>query len=232
MKTIGIIGGLSPQSTILYYEALNRQVQQRLGGHHNAKILLSSVDFGAFVALKEAGDWATQGRLLAHEAAALERAGANFIILATNTMHKLADDITKAITIPFLHIGAVTANHILQDNKNKVGLLGTRYTMELDFYKQALADKDIDAIIPDPQGIEDVNRIIYDELCHGIISAESRARYVAIIEALKREGAQGVILGCTEITMLVKQTDTDLKLFDTSQIHIDAAVDFAFGQNV
>lgn len=228
MKMIGVIGGLSPESTVEYYNGLNALVKARLGGHHNAKILLSSLDFGVFVALKEKGDWDTQSKLLCDEAKALERAGADFIILATNTMHKMADQISASISIPFLHLADATANRILADQKSAIGLLGTRYTMELDFYKKHLINKGINVLVPNSEGQAEVSRIIYDELCHGTILPSSKAYYLEQIEKLIHQGAQGVILGCTEITMLVKQGDLAHKLYDTTQIHIEEAVSFAF----
>jgi aspartate racemase len=227
MKRIGIIGGLSPESTVTYYTWLNQGIQQRLGGHHSAKILLSSVDFGEFVALKEAGDWDTQGDLLTAEALSLERAGADCILLATNTMHRLAEQIEAALTIPFLHLADATADAICAHKLSTIGLLGTRYTMELDFYKNRLARKGITTLVPDDAGRHDVHTIIYDELCHGTISEESRTRYRDIIQQLADRGAQGVILGCTEITLLVEQSDARVPLFDTTRIHVDAALNWA-----
>ncbi len=225
MKKVGIIGGLSPESTVKYYEWLNAGVQSVLGGHHNAKILLSSVDFGEFVALKEKGDWDTQAELLSAEAAALERAGADFIILATNTMHKMADQIEAAINIPFLHLADATADSILKDKIKTIGLLGTRYTMELDFYKQRLEDKGIKVLVPDAEGRNEVNRIIYNELCHGHVNEPSRKIYRDVIAKLCDKGAQGVIMGCTEITMLIGQTDSSVSLYDTTRIHVDRALE-------
>jgi aspartate racemase len=232
MKTIGIIGGLSPESTIKYYQWLNDGVQQKLGGHHNAKIILSSVDFGEFVALKEKGDWNTQAKLLCAEAKALERAGADFIILATNTMHKMANQIEAAISIPFLHLADATADRILEKQLTKVGLLGTRYTMELDFYKGRLASKGLEAIVPNETDRKSVNKIIYDELCHGEILDSSRQVYREIIADLINQGAQGIIMGCTEITMLIDQTDSSAPLFDTTKIHVEKALEEIFsGEN-
>lgn len=228
MKTVGILGGLSPESTIKYYQWLNDGVRQHLGGHHSAKILLSSVDFGQFVALKEKGDWETQGRLLAAEAAALEKAGADFIILATNTMHKMADQIESAISIPFLHLADATAHKIIEQGIKKIGLLGTRYTMELDFYKGRLERKGLDVIVPDDNGRNSVNNIIYDELCHGKVTDTSRQTYREIIAQLIDQGAEGVIMGCTEITMLIDQSDSAVPLFDTTKIHVEKALEEIF----
>ena len=231
MKKVGIIGGLSPESTVKYYEWLNAGVQQRLGGHHNAKILLSSVDFGEFVALKEKGDWDTQGQMLSAEAVALEKAGADFIILATNTMHKLADQIEASIKIPFLHLADATADNILNEKISIVGLLGTKYTMELDFYKQRLVDKGIKVLVPSENGRKSVNDIIYNELCCGVVTDESRQAYRQVINDLVDDGVEGVILGCTEITMLVNQADFSVPLFDTTKIHVECALDVIFDAN-
>ncbi len=224
MKKVGIIGGLSPESTVKYYEWLNAGVQSELGGHHNAKILLSSVDFGEFVALKEKGDWDTQAKLLSAEAVSLEKAGADFIILATNTMHKMADQIEAAINVPFLHLADATADDIVDDGIKKIGLLGTRYTMELDFYKERLEAKGIEVVVPDDTGRDDVNRIIYDELCHGTVMDDSRAVYGDVIKRLVAQGVEGVIMGCTEITMLINQTDSSVPLYYTTKIHVDRAL--------
>lgn len=228
MKTIGIIGGLSPESTILYYQGINDGVRARLGGHHSGRVLLNSLDFGEFVKLKEKGDWTTQSRLLCDAAKSLEKAGADFIILATNTMHKMADDIESSIHAPFLHLADATAETIESKAIQCVSLLGTRYTMELDFYKGRLEAKGITVFVPDEAGIKDVHDIIYDELCNGIVRDESRARYVEIINELEQQGAQGVILGCTEIGMLIKPDDVDCVVFDTTEIHIEKALEYMF----
>lgn len=230
MKTVGIIGGLSPESTVKYYQWLNEGVQARLGGHHSAKVIISSVDFGEFVALKEKGDWDTQGRLLSQEAINLQNAGADFIVLATNTMHKMADQIESALNIPFLHLADATADKILAAGLSKIGLLGTRYTMELDFYKARLQDKGIQTIVPDKHGRDQVNTIIYDELCHGIIKEESRQAYRTIIKDMIDGGAEGIIMGCTEITMLIDETDSTVPLFDTTKIHVEGALKEIFSE--
>ncbi len=228
MKTVGIIGGLSPESTVTYYEWLNEGVKKRLGGHHNAKILLSSVDFGVFVDLKNKGDWDTQGELLAAEASTLEKAGADFVILATNTMHKLAPQIEAALSVPFLHLADATADEILKQGISKIGLLGTKYTMELDFYKGRLEQKGIEVVVPDDAGRKIVNDVIYDELCHGKIIDKSREDYRTVMADLAQRGAQGIILGCTEITLLVGQKDSPVPLFDTTRIHVDRALEEIF----
>ena len=229
MKKIGIIGGLSPESTVSYYKWLNEGVRDRLGGHHSAKILLSSVDFAEFCALKEAGDWDTQAELLADEAQALQRAGADFLILATNTMHKHAEKIESMISIPFLHLADATARRIQKAGLNAIALLGTRYTMELDFYKSRLIDAGIDVYVPDEKGVRTVNDIIYNELVKGDIRAQSRKEYQNIVLQLAEKGAQGVILGCTEITLLIGQNDVTVPVFDTTRIHVEEALEYAFG---
>ncbi|MDA7950923.1 MAG: aspartate/glutamate racemase family protein [Pirellulaceae bacterium] len=228
MKTVGIIGGLSPESTIKYYRWLNDGVRARLGGYHSAKIIIASVDFGEFVALKEKDDWQTQATLLINEAKGLERAGSDFIILATNTMHKMADQIEAAIQIPFLHLADATADRVLNANIKKVGLLGTKYTMELDFYKDRLKNKGIEVVVPDREGKEIVNSIIYNELCHGQVKEESRQEYRTVIANLEQLGAEGVIMGCTEITMLIDKGDASVPLFDTTKIHVEQALKTIF----
>ena len=190
MKTLGILGGLSPQSTLEYYRAINAGVNAALGGHHSAKILMASVDFGEFVMLKAEGNWHRQGEILAENAAKLEQAGADVIILATNTLHKEAAQIEAAISVPFLHIGAVTAAAIADASLNKVALLGTRYTMEMDFYKAFLSAHGIETFTPEPTGIEAIHNIIYDELVAGIISTQSRHVFVEEIERLQERIAK------------------------------------------
>ncbi len=228
MKTVGIIGGLSPESTISYYRGLNEGVRVRQGGHHNAKIMLNSLDFGEFVALKEKGDWASQSRLLCGAAQSLEKAGADFVILATNTMHKMADDIVNVLSVPFLHLADATAQKIKQDGVSCVSLLGTRYTMELDFYKSRLERQGIKVLVPDEPDRTYVHDIIYDELCRGIVDADSEAKYYDLIATLSQLGAEGVILGCTEIGMLVDSAKLSVPCYDTTQIHIESALDYMF----
>lgn len=228
MKTVGIIGGLSPESTMEYYKGLNDGVKARLGGHHSARIMLASLDFGEFVALKEAGDWDTQALLLAEAAQSLERAGADFVILSTNTMHKMAAQIEAALTVPFLHLADATAGRIAAQGLDTVGLLGTRYTMELDFYKGRLADQGIKVLVPDEDGRKIVHDVIYDELCHNKVLDGSRQAYRAVMADLAAQGAQGIILGCTEITMLVGDSDATVPLFDTTRIHVQAALEEIF----
>ena len=229
MKTTGIIGGLSPQSTMKYYQWLNEGVEQRLGKYHSARILLSSVDFGEFVALKNKDDWETQARILVEQAQALERCGADFIILATNTMHKMAEQIENALKIPFLHLAEATADRIKELNLKTIGLLGTRYTMEMDFYKKRLVRKGLNVLIPEKQEREIINNIIYEELCYGVIKSTSRSKFKEIIKGLEEKGAQGVILGCTEITLLVGQRDSSIPVFDTTKIHVEKSLEYIFG---
>lgn len=228
MKTIGIIGGLSPESTLSYYKQINDLVRERLGGHHSAKILLMSADFGEFCDLKEKGDWQTQAKLLCDYAMALEKAGADFLILATNTMHKMADDITAVINIPFLHIADATAEVALANNFKCVGFIGTKYSMELDFYTGRLKRKNIEALIPEEQSDRDIiNDIIYNKLTKGIVDADSEKEYVRIIDGLKSRGAQAIILGCTEIAMLINPSNSPLPVLDTTRIHVEEAVKFS-----
>ncbi|MBE5977736.1 MAG: aspartate/glutamate racemase family protein [Paenibacillaceae bacterium] len=219
MKTIGIIGGMSWESTVTYYQIMNETVKQELGGLHSAKILLYSVDFSEIERCQAEGDWEKSGDILASAAESLEKAGADFLVIATNTMHKVASQIQKRIHIPIVHIAEVTAEELKQNHITTVALLGTKYTMTQEFYKEKLENAGITVLIPDAQEIEVVNSIIYDELCLGSILETSKERYLQIIETLKIRGAQGVILGCTEIGLLIKQEDTDLPVFDTTRIH-------------
>jgi len=228
MKTVGIIGGLSPESTIAYYQGLNEGVRAKMGGHHNAKILLHSLDFGQFVKLKEQGDWETQAELLCDAARSMEKGGADFIVLATNTMHKMADQIISNVSIPFLHLADNTAETITAKNLTTIGLLGTRYTMEMDFYKDRLIAHGLTPLIPDENDRTLVNDIIYTELCNGIINDSSRAIYRTVMQKLGDDGAQGIILGCTEITLLVNQNDSPVPLFDTTRIHIEKILEEIF----
>lgn len=225
---MGLLGGLSPESTIKYYQWLNHGVRQRLGGQHSAKILISAVDFGEFLTLKQQDNWQRQADILVSEAVSLEQAGAEFLVLATNTMHKVADQLKAAINIPFLHLADATADSIIRKNISSVGLIGTRFTMEMDFYKKRLEAKAIGTLIPEKSDREIIGSIIYDELCNGIIRQESKSEFLRIISHLESEGAQGVILGCTEITMLISQPDHEIPFFDTTKIHVEAALDEMF----
>lgn len=223
MKTIGLIGGMSWESTVTYYKLINETVKEKLGGFHSAKILLYSVDFAEIEECQAQGEWDQSAAILAHAAKSLEKAGADFIIICTNTMHKVAPQIQMQIQIPIVHIADATADVLEQNGIKKVALLGTKYTMTQDFYKEKLITRGIAVIIPDAHDVELVNHVIYDELCLGIRSDESRKEYVRIIEELKSKGAEGVILGCTEIGLLIHQKDSSLPVFDTTQIHAQKA---------
>lgn len=226
MKTLGLIGGMSWESTVPYYRQINQQINQRLGGLHSAKIILYSVDFQQIEALQRSGDWQRAGLLLAEAAQALQRAGAQGLVLCTNTMHKVAAAITSATPLPLLHIADATAQQIQARGLNRIGLLGTRFTMEQDFYKARLLAQGIEVIIPDQAGRDLVHQVIYDELCLGHIKVESRLAYQQVIASLVAQGAQGVILGCTEIGLLVQPDDAAVPLFDTTAIHARAAADW------
>ncbi|KXT77503.1 hypothetical protein STRDD11_02563 [Streptococcus sp. DD11] len=229
MKTIGLIGGMSWESTTSYYQLINEAVKKALGGLHSAKILLYSVDFAEIEQYQASGDWDKSADLLSGIAQKLESAGADFIVICTNTMHKVAPQIQEKIAIPILHIAQATADSLLKNGVQKVGLLGTKYTMTQDFYKSKLHEAGLEVLIPDQKGIAEVNRIIYDELCLGNIKESSKQTYLAIIDDLKNAGAEVVILGCTEIGLLVKQEDTDLPLYDTTKIHAEKAAEWAVG---
>jgi aspartate racemase len=227
MKTIGLLGGMSWESTALYYRALNEGIKQRLGGLHSAQIALVSVDFQAVEALQHAGDWEGAARLLSRSARQVEAAGADFLLICTNTMHKVAPQIGSAIDIPLLHIADATAARIKAAGLHAVGLLGTRFTMEQNFYAGRLREHGLEVLVPPAAEREIVHRVIYDELVLGQVRDESRARFLAIMEGLRARGAQGVIEGCTEIVMLVQQAHTSIPLFDTTAIHAQTAVAMA-----
>ncbi len=230
MKTIGLIGGMSWESSLEYYRILNEAVKLRLGGLHSARCVLVSVDFAEIEPLQHQERWAEQAQMMVAAAQNVERAGADFVLLCTNTMHKLADDIQAGIHIPFLHIADATARKIKASGIRKVGLLGTRFTMEQDFYRLRLEEKHhLSVLIPGEQQREIVHRVIYQELCLGVIKAESRLQYAQVIRDLVQHGAQGIILGCTEIEMLVKPEDSAVPLFPTTRIHAEAAVEYALG---
>ena len=223
MKTIGLIGGMSWESTVTYYQIINETVKRELGGLHSAKVLLYSVDFAEIEEYQAKGEWGKSAKVLSQAAINLEKAGADFIVICTNTMHKVAPEIQKEISIPVIHIAEATADELRKHGITKVGLLGTKYTMTQEFYKSKLIEVGIDVLIPDEEGITTVNDVIYKELCLGIISEQSKKKFVSVIEDLQREGAQGVILGCTEIGLLIGQEDTALPVFDTTQIHATKA---------
>jgi aspartate racemase len=232
MKTLGLIGGMSWESTVPYYRQINQRVNQRLGGLHSAKIILYSVDFQQIEALQRSGDWQQAGLLLAEAAQALHRAGAEGLVLCTNTMHKVASAITAASPLPLLHIADATAQQIRQQGLRRIGLLGTRFTMEQDFYKARLAEQGIDVLIPEQAERDLVHQVIYQELCLGHIKAESRLAYQRIIADLVAAGAEGVILGCTEIGLLVQPDDAAVPLFDTTAIHARAAADWMLADHI
>ena len=228
MKTIGLIGGMSWESTANYYRDINERVKQRLGGLHSARILLYSVDFQEIERLQHQGRWDEAGEQLGDIARRLEGAGADVVALCTNTMHKVAPAIEAALRVPFLHIADPTAQAVKQAGIGRIGLLGTRFTMEEDFYRGRLAQKHgLEVIVPDAAERDIVHRVIYDELCLGKVEGSSRQAYLEIIAHLVERGAEGVILGCTEIAMLVSPADSPVPLFDTTQLHAVSAVDFA-----
>ena len=233
MKTIGLLGGMSWESTVPYYRQINEAVKARLGGLHSAKIVLYSVDFAEVERLQHQGDWTAAGALLAHAARALERAGADFIVLCTNTMHKVAPAIEGAVQIPLLHIADPTAGAIRHAGLDRVGLLGTRFTMEQDFYRGRLAGQHgIEVLIPNADDRDLVHRVIYEELCLGRIEQASRQAYRDVMRRLVERGVQGIILGCTEISMLVGDEDASVPLFDTTAIHAEAAAALALGREL
>lgn len=228
MKIIGLIGGMSWESTVSYYRQINEAVKARLGGLHSAKLILYSVDFHEIERMQEAGDWHGAGQLLANAARSLESAGAEGLVLCTNTMHKVAAQIEAAAGIPLLHIADATAGAIKARGFANVGLLGTRFTMEQDFYRERLqARHGLKILIPQADDREIVHRVIYDELCLGRIMPASRAEYRRVIAALVAEGAEAIILGCTEIALLVTQQDSPVPLFDTTAIHAQQAAEWA-----
>lgn len=231
MKTIGLIGGMSWESSIEYYRIINETAKMKLGGLHSAKSIMYSVDFAEIEKLQSQARWQEAAQVLIDAAQRLESGGADFIVLCTNTMHKVAGDIQAHIHIPFLHIADATARQIKEAGFRKIGLLGTRFTMEEDFYKNRLIQKyGLDVIIPNAQERELVHRVIYDELVVGQIRPTSRARYIEIIEQLIQEGAEGIILGCTEIGLLIHDGDCKVPLFDTTKIHAVAAVEYALAE--
>lgn len=223
MKTVGLIGGMSWESTVTYYQIINEIIRSDLGGLHSAKVLLYSVDFAEIEEYQAKGEWDKSTKVLASVACNLQKAGADFIVICTNTMHKVVPQIQKKISIPIIHIADATAEELLKNNISKVALLGTKYTMTQDFYKSRLINKGIEVVIPNDSDVEVVNNIIYKELCLGIISDKSRKEYQRVIDNLKDNGAQGVILGCTEIGLLIDDSDSSLPTFDTTRIHATKA---------
>ena len=225
---MGLIGGMSWESSLEYYRIINESVKKKLGGFHSAKCILYSVDFEEVEKLQHQGDWEELTRLMAEAAQRLESAGADFVIICTNTMHKMADEVQRAIRVPVLHIVDVTAEAIKNNGQTRVGLLGTKFTMEQDFYKGRLRDKHgLEVLIPSPEERQMVHDILYSELCLGEIKELSKEKFKSVIQNLVDHGAQGVILGCTEIPLIVSQDDYAIPVYDTTTLHAQAAVDFA-----
>lgn len=227
MKTIGLIGGLTWLSTLDYYRLLNEMVNQQLGGVEAGQIIVYSVNFGEIKVLTEAGQWDEIARQISGVAKKLEQAGADCILIGANTMHKIADEVQAAVTIPVIHIAEEVAASIQEKGLSRVALLGTKYTMQLDFYKNKLAAKGISTIIPNEAEIEIINTAIYTEMGKGIFTSDTKAKFLGIIQRLINQGAEGIILGCTEIPILIKQEDCTVPVFDTTRIHSQAAVRFA-----
>ena len=228
MKTIGLIGGMSWESSLLYYRLINQDIKQRLGALHSAQMLMYSVDFDPIEKLQHAGDWDGATKILIDAARRLEAGGADFFLIGTNTMHQVADAVAGAVDIPLLHIADATGEVLRQDHVRRIGLLGTAFTMELGFYRDRIEQQyDIDVVVPEMHDRQMVHDIIYQELCQGHVDAESREVYLAIIDRLRAQQIDGVILGCTEIGMLLDSRHTDIKLYDTTAIHAQQAVDYA-----
>ena len=225
MKTVGLIGGMSWESTSEYYKKINEGIKEQLGGFHSGKILMYSFDFDEIEALQHKNQWDELTEMLVDAGTRLKKAGADFLAICTNTMHKVADEVAEKTGLKVLHIADVTAEAIIQKNKNIVGLLGTDFTMSEDFYKKRLNDKyNIEVMIPEKMERERVHRVIYDELCCGIVKSQSKSDFITIINNLKEKGAEGVILGCTEIPMLIEQKDLDIRVFDSMKLHAEAIV--------
>ena len=227
MKTIGLLGGMSWESTVTYYQVVNQVVRERLGGLHSAQCVLYSVEFDEIERCQSSGDWARSGEILGRAAQALERAGADFIVICTNTMHKVYDQIQASVAVPVLHIADLTRTALQSRGIRRVALLGTQYTMEQDFYKQRLVEGGLEVLVPPPADRREINRVIFEELCRGVISQASKALFLRVLADLRAAGAEGAILGCTEIGLLLHQADTDLPLFDTTLIHARAAAELA-----
>ncbi|WP_088011076.1 aspartate/glutamate racemase family protein [Gottfriedia acidiceleris] len=228
MKTIGLIGGMSWESSLLYYQIMNERVKEKLGGHHSAKSLLYSVDFQEIKTLQFEGRWDELTKIMIEIAKKLETSGADCLVICTNTMHKMAKEVEESVKIPLIHIADATAKEIVNNGIKKVALLGTAFTMEHDFYKGRLIEQfGLDVIVPNEAERKLVHNIIYEELCLGIVKEESKQVYLNIIDQLIERGAEAVILGCTEITMLVSQEQVSIPVFDTTRIHAERAVDFA-----
>lgn len=231
MRTIGLLGGMSWESSLEYYRIINETVKERLGGLHSARSLMYSVDFAEVERLQHEGDWGAAGALLAEAAQQLERGGADFLVLCTNTMHRVAPQIESSVDIPLLHIADPTGAAIHAHGLRTVGLLGTRFTMEQEFYRGRLIERfELDVLVPDADDRDMIHRVIYDELCLGIVRDTSRGEYQRVVERLAGRGAQGIILGCTEIGLLLQQQHSQIRLFDTTRLHAEAAVARALGQ--
>ena len=230
MKTIGLIGGMSWESTVTYYQLLNEGVKDALGGLHSAKVLLYSVDFFEIESLMSRGDWDKAADLLGGVAARLENAGADMILICTNTLHKVAPQVQSRIRVPLVHIAVAAAEALTAQGISRVGLLGTKYTMTQAFYRDKLVERGIEVLIPEADDIDLVNRVIFDELCLGIVKEESRADYLRVIDALQQRGAQGILLGCTELGLIVAREDVSLPLFDTTEIHAKKALVLALAE--
>ena len=232
MKTIGLIGGMSWESTVGYYREINQGIKNALGGLHSAKIVLYSVDFDPIEQSQQAGDWEATGKILSDAARRVEAAGADFLLICTNTMHKVAGQVEAAVDIPLLHIADATAHALARSSVRRVGLLGTAFTMEQAFYKGRLAEKfGLDVVVPDAGDRKQIHDIIYKELCLGTVKASSKETYLGVVDRLARQGVDGIILGCTEIGMLINQDDTATPLYDTTRIHAAKAVDWALADN-
>lgn len=231
MKTIGLLGGMSWESTVTYYQLINEAVRERLGGLHSARLVLHSVEFDEIEGCQSSGDWDRAGAILGDAAAGLERAGADFLLICTNTMHKVAPQVQARVSIPLLHIGEVTARALLRQGVRRAALLGTRYTMEQDFYRDKLAQAGIEVLVPGPEDRAELNRIIFEELCVGRLLPASRSRFRTVTEGLAAQGAQAAILGCTEIGLLLRQEDTPVPLYDTTVLHAQAAVELALEED-
>ena len=227
MKTIGLIGGMSWESTVTYYQLLNEGIKDALGGLHSAKVLLYSVDFFEIEALMSRGEWDEAANQLGDIAARLERAGADMVLICTNTLHKVAPQVQAKIGVPLVHIAGAAAEALLSQGITRVGLLGTKYTMTQEFYRDKLVERGIEVLIPEGDDIDLVNRVIFDELCLGIVKSESKAEYLRVIKELQLRGAKGVLLGCTELGLIVSQDDVALPLFDTTVIHAKKAAQLA-----
>ena len=228
MKTIGLLGGMSWESSLGYYRAINEGVKNTLGGLHSGEIAMYSVDFEPIERFQREGDWERAAQIISEAARKVQAAGADFLVICTNTMHKVAPEVEAAIQIPLLHIADATAEALLAANIKTVGLLGTAFTMEQDFYKGRLRDKyNLQVLVPNRDDRKVIHDVIYQQLCLGILDADSKAEYLRIIDSLATEGAEAIILGCTEIGALIKQADTDVRIFDTTAIHAAKAVEYA-----